>query len=104
MADRHGKAEKLGKVSSDEINSIKYVPEGNRIASQYLQDDKSDLMAEMAKFPAGDSAKYVNRESTEILLRNISLRTTKRTCGGPTGHGWPAADKGKQEAARVILG
>ena len=39
------KAEKLGKVSPEEINSIKYVPEGNRIASQYLQDDKSDLAA-----------------------------------------------------------
>jgi hypothetical protein len=67
------KAEKLGKVSPDEINSIKYVPEGNRIASQYLQDEKSDLMAEMAKFPSVDAAKYVKNGIDEILLRNISL-------------------------------
>jgi hypothetical protein len=67
------KAEKLGKVSPEEINSIKYVPEGNRIASQYLQDEKSDLMAEMAKFPSVDVAKYVKNGIDEILLRNISL-------------------------------
>ena len=67
------KAEKLGKVSPEEINSIKYVPEGNRIASQYLQDDKSDLMAEFTKFPSGDAAKYVRKGIDEILLRNISL-------------------------------
>ena len=67
------KAEKLGKVSPEEINSIKYVPEGNRIASQYLQDEKSDLMAEMAKLPSGDAAKYVKIGIDEILLRNISL-------------------------------
>ena len=67
------KAEKLGKVSPEEINSIKYVPEGNRIASQYLQDEKSDLMAETAKLPSGDAAKYVKIGIDEILLRNISL-------------------------------
>ena len=67
------KAEKLGKVSPEELNSIKYVPEGNRIASQYLQDEKSDLMAEMAKLPSGDAAKYVKFGIDEILLRNISL-------------------------------
>ena len=67
------KAEKLGKVSPEEINSIKYVPEGNRIASQYLQDEKSDLMAEMSKFPPGDAAKYVKNGIDEILLRNINL-------------------------------
>ena len=67
------KAEKLGKVSPEEINSIKYVPEGNRIASQYLQDEKSDLMAEMVKFPSADAAQYVKSGIDEILLRNISL-------------------------------
>jgi hypothetical protein len=67
------KAEKLGKVSPEEINSIKYVPEGNRIASQYLQDEKSDLMAEMARFPSVDAAKYVKNGIDEILLRNINL-------------------------------
>ena len=83
------KADKLGKVSPEELNSIKYVPEGNRIASQYLQDDKSDLMAEMAKYPAADAAKYVKNGIDEILLRNISLphneedmRRTNRAMAG----------------------
>jgi hypothetical protein len=83
------KAEKLGKVSPEELNSIKYVPEGNRIASQYLQDDKSDLMAETAKFPAAEVAKYVKKGIDEILLRNISLphneedmRRTNRAMAG----------------------
>ena len=38
------KADKLGKVSQDELNSIKYVPEGNRIASLFIMDEKSDLV------------------------------------------------------------
>ena len=83
------KAEKLGKVSPEEINSIKYVPEGNRIASQYLQDDKSDLMAELAKFPADDAVKHVKNGIDEILLLNINLphneedmRRTNRAMAG----------------------
>jgi len=83
------KAEKLGKVSPEEINSIKYVPEGNRIASQYLQDDKSDLLSELAKLPAGDAAVHVKKGIDEILLRNISLphneedmRRTNRAMSG----------------------
>jgi len=83
------KADKLGKVSPEELNSIKYVPEGNRIASQYLQDDKSDLVAEMAKFPDADTSQHVKKGIDEILLRNISLphneedmRRTNRAMAG----------------------
>ena len=43
------KADKLGKVSQDELNSIKYVPEGNRLASQFLIDEKMDLSGDIAK-------------------------------------------------------
>jgi hypothetical protein len=83
------KADKLGKVSPDELNSIKYVPEGNKIASQYLTDAKSDLAAELAKFPTEDAAKFVRKGIEEILLRNITLphndedtRRTKRSMDG----------------------
>ncbi len=83
------KAEKLGKVSPEEINSIKYVPEGNRIASQYLQDDKADLLAELGKFASGDAAVHVKKGINEILLRNITLphneedmRRTNRAMAG----------------------
>jgi hypothetical protein len=83
------KADKLGKVSPDELNSIKYVPEGNRIASQFLQDEKGDLLSELAKVPAGDAARFVKKGIDEILIRNITLphndedtRKTKRAMAG----------------------
>jgi hypothetical protein len=83
------KADKLGKVSQDELNSIKYVPEGNRIASQFLQDEKTDLMSELAKFPAGDTAGFIKKGIDEILVRNIALprndedtRKTNRAMAG----------------------
>jgi hypothetical protein len=83
------KADKLGKVSQDELNSIKYVPEGNKIASQYLQDDKTDLTSELAKFDPAVSGPFVKKGIEEILLRNLSLprneeetrRTTKSMAG-----------------------
>ena len=83
------KADKLGKVSPDELNSIKYVPEGNRIASQFLQDEKTDLLSELAKFPDGDAARFIKKGIDEILVRNITLprndediRKTNRAMAG----------------------
>ena len=67
------KADKLGKVSPDELNSIKYVPEGNRIASLFILDEKSDLLSELAKFPPGDPARFIKKGIDEILVRNITL-------------------------------
>ena len=83
------KADKLGKVSPDELNSIKYVPEGNRIASQFLQDEKTDLLSELAKFSADDAARFIKKGIDEILVRNITLprndediRKTNRAMAG----------------------
>ena len=83
------KADKLGKVSPDELNSIKYVPEGNRIASLFILDEKSDLLSELAKFPAGDAARFIKKGIDEILVRNITLprndedtRKTNRAMAG----------------------
>jgi hypothetical protein len=83
------KADKLGKVSQDELNTIKYVPEGNRIASQFLIDDKMDLSAEIAKVQPAESAPFVKKGVEEILLRNIGLprndeeqRRTNRSMAG----------------------
>ena len=83
------KADKLGKVSPDELKSIKYVPEGNRIASLFIQDEKSDLLSELAKFPAGDAARFIKKGIDEILIRNITLphndedtRKTNRAMAG----------------------
>ena len=83
------KADKLGRVSPDELNSIKYVPEGNRIASLFILDDKSDLLSELAKFPADDAARFIKKGIDEILVRNITLphndedtRKTNRAMAG----------------------
>ncbi len=83
------KADKLGKVSPDELNSIKYVPEGNRIASLFILDEKSDLLSELAKFPPGDPARFIKKGIDEILVRNITLprndedaRKTNRAMAG----------------------
>jgi len=83
------KADRLGKVSPEELNSIKYVPEGNKMASQFLQDEKIDLAAELAKSASGEAAKYVKKGIDEILIRNITLphngedtRKTNRAMAG----------------------
>lgn len=83
------KADKLGKVSQDELNSIKYVPEGNRLASQFLLDEKMDLTAEIAGVKPPEAVDFVKKGMEEILLRNISLprndedqrRTTRSMAG-----------------------
>jgi hypothetical protein len=83
------KADKLGKVSQDELNTIKYVPEGNRIASQFLIDDKMDISSEIAKVQPAESTQFVKKGVEEILLRNIGLprndeetRRTNRSMAG----------------------
>ena len=83
------KADKLGKVSQDELNTIKYVPEGNRIASQFLIDEKMDLSTEIAKVQPAEASRFVKKGVEEILLRNIGLprndeefRRTNRSMAG----------------------
>lgn len=83
------KADKLGKASPEEMHSIKFVPEGNKLASMFLLDDKMNLAAEISKLQAGEAEKYVKKGIEEILLRNISLphneedmRRTKKSMDG----------------------
>lgn len=83
------KADKLGKVSQDELNSIKYVPEGNRLASQFLIDEKMDLSGDIAKVQPPEAVKFIKKGAEEILLRNIGLprndeemRRTNRSMAG----------------------
>jgi hypothetical protein len=83
------KADKLGKASPDELNSIKFVPEGNKIASMYLIDDKMNLMSEITRVQSGGADKFVKKGVEEILIRNITLphneedmRRTKKSLDG----------------------
>jgi len=83
------KADKLGKVSQDELNSIKYVPEGNRLASQFLIDEKMDLSNDISKVQPPEAVKFIKKGAEEILLRNIGLprndeemRRTNRSMAG----------------------
>jgi hypothetical protein len=102
------KADKLGKVSQDELNTIKYVPEGNRIASHFLIDEKLDLSAELAAIQPPEAAPFVKKGMEEILLRNISLprndEEKRRTNRSMSGLRVIKEDKKQLEAAFGLIG
>ncbi|HIC92425.1 MAG TPA: hypothetical protein EYP21_10280 [Syntrophaceae bacterium] len=65
------KAEKLGKASEEELIKWKYLPEGKRLAVDYLKG-KCNLMAELAKYH--DIAKdHIAKGAQEVFLREIGL-------------------------------
>jgi hypothetical protein len=53
------KADKLGKLSSEELQQMEYRPTGNRIAAQYLQEEQFDLDVEITKLKGTGGRKYV---------------------------------------------
>jgi hypothetical protein len=65
------KTEKLDKATEEERLRWKYVPEGEKLAAQYLKED-CNLVGEMSKYE-GNIAKYVREGASDILIRNISL-------------------------------
>jgi hypothetical protein len=67
------KADKLGKLSSEELQQMEYRPTGNRIAAQYLQEEQFNLDAEITKLKGTGGRKYVIQGIQEILIRNIVL-------------------------------
>jgi hypothetical protein len=67
------KADKLGKLSSEELQQMEYRPTGNRIAAQYLQEEQFDLDVEITKLKGTGGRKYVIQGIQEILIRNIVL-------------------------------
>ena len=67
------KADKLGKLSPEELQQMEYRPTGNRIAAQYLQEEKFDLDAEITKLKGSGGRKYIINGIQEILISNIVL-------------------------------
>jgi len=65
------KVEKLEKPSEEEIKKWKYLPQGEKLASSYLNDESS-LLVELAKYDE-DARGFVSEGAQQVLLRNIDL-------------------------------
>jgi hypothetical protein len=65
------KAEKLGEATDEERLGWKYVPEGRKLAAEYIKQG-GNLVLELSK--CEDSVKkYIMRGAAEVLIGNISL-------------------------------
>lgn len=67
------KAEKLGKLTEDEIKLLECIPIGNRLAARYLQESDFNLDAELMRYKGTGLRKYITKGAQEIFLRNIVL-------------------------------
>jgi hypothetical protein len=81
------KIEKLGKATDEERLKWKYVPEGERLAVRYLEQD-CNLVVELSQYEE-KVRRYVIEGAGDILIRNINLpkddlakRNNKRTMDG----------------------
>lgn len=72
------KAEKLGKLTDDELKLLECVPIGNRLAARYLQDANFNLDAELTKYKGTGLRKYIAKGAQEIFLSNIILPKNER--------------------------
>ncbi len=70
------KADRLGRVSKEELETEKWVDFGRRIAASYVQDKKRDFKTDLGDISETDLP-LVLRGATEILLRNIVLPKDK---------------------------
>ena len=67
------KVEKLGKPTEEELKKLEYIPTGNTLAARFLQDEKSDLDAELIKYKGSGGRQFIIQGAQEIFLRNITL-------------------------------
>ena len=81
------KIEKLGEATDEERLKWKYVPEGEKLAARYLQQD-CNLAAELSQYEE-TARRYVIEGAGDILVRNINLpgndlakRNNKRAMDG----------------------
>ncbi len=65
------KIEKLGEATDEERLKWKYVPEGEKLAARYLQQD-CNLVVELSQYEE-TARRYVIEGAGDILVRNISL-------------------------------
>ena len=67
--------EKLGEIGEptpEERLKWKYIPEGEKLAAQFIKDDVN-LPAEINKFNNAAEKMYVKEGAEEVLIRNINL-------------------------------
>ncbi len=81
------KVEKLEKASDEERLKWRYVPEGEKLATRYLNED-CNIVAELNKYEE-KAARYIVEGASEILIRNISL---------------PKSDSGRKNNKRAMDG
>ena len=62
----------IGEATPEERLRWKYVPEGGKLAAQFIKDDVN-LAAEINKFTKAAEKKYVKEGAEEVLIRNINL-------------------------------
>lgn len=67
------RAEGLGKITSDELKRLEFLPLGNGMAARYLKEEGFSLEGELAKTKGTGNRKWVVLGVQETLLSNISL-------------------------------
>jgi hypothetical protein len=65
------KIAEIGEASQEERLKWRYVPEGEKLAARYAEED-FNLLAKLGKYE-GNIAQYVREGATGILVRNISI-------------------------------
>ena len=66
------KLEKIGEATSEERLEWKCKPEGERLAADFLKEDKN-LLTEINKYSDPNEKKFVKQGVEEVLIRNINL-------------------------------
>jgi hypothetical protein len=72
------KVEKMGKPSEEELKRLQHLPAGNTLAAKYLNDEKFNFEAELAKHKGTGARPYIVEGALEIFLRNITLPHDER--------------------------
>jgi len=96
------KAERIGKASAEEMQTLKWQEQARRLAAAFLRQDM-ELETELPKLPP-EAQTVVNKQIREILLRNILLpregeieETVRRAL-----QGMPQLARDKKAALRVV--
>ena len=65
------RAERLGRASEEDLRKWQYIPEGERLAAQYLRDE-CDLVTELGKY--GDEVRqHAVEGAQQVLVKNIDV-------------------------------
>ena len=67
------RADKLGELSNEENERLKYVPLGDILAARYLNEESFNLDVELSKYKDSSAIKYIIEGMEKTLLTNIFL-------------------------------